>query len=367
MRKIITGLFIVVGLLQAKAQQSAQYTQYMVNPYLMNPALASADNRIDIKTGYRAQWVGFNQNEVAADQAGVNNTGQVVAPRTMYVSGHSPVGRPNSVMGYVTEATTWFGVGGKVMYDKTGPTSWGSYMVSGTYNMGIIKPKGSGKYTRGGLRMSVGAFVGVQQYSLDWNQLTFANDAGEPLRGANTGTVTEFMPDATLGLWIYNESFFIGLSGDHLFGNKIDIKSSLDRDKTGALARHAFLTTGIHQKITDELDWSPSVLLKFTPSAPLSVDINNKITYNKSYWAGLSYRHLDALSIAVGAVITDNYEVAYSYDFTTSDVRTYGGAAATHEITLGYRILPTPKSMNAEDHNHGHTGKKKHKKGVRRR
>ncbi len=349
--------------MNVNAQQSAQYTQYMVNPYLMNPALASVEDMVDIKTGYRAQWVGFNQNEVAADQATIVNTGQVVAPRTMYVSGHSPIGKPHAVMHYVTEAKSWFGAGGKVVYDKTGPTSWGSYMVSGTYNMALIKPKGSGIYTKGGLRMSAGFFVGFQQYSLNWDQLTFANDLGEPLRGSNSGTVNKFMPDATLGLWLYNEKLFFGLSGNHLFGNRISYNLvNDDRIEDGTLARHVFMTGGINQKLTEELVWTPSVLMKFTPGAPLSIDVNNKVTYNKSYWAGLTYRHLDALSIAVGAIITYNYEIAYSYDFTTTDIRTFGKAAATHEITLGYRIAPKPQSMNAEDHNWGHQGHYKKKK-----
>ena len=94
-----------------------------------------------------------------------------VAPKTYYVSGHTPIGKPHAVMHYVTEAKSWFGVGGKAVYDQTGPTSWGSYMVSGTYNMALIKPKGSGIYTKGGLRMSAGLFIGVQQYSLNWESV----------------------------------------------------------------------------------------------------------------------------------------------------------------------------------------------------
>ena len=52
MRKILTGLFIVFAtILHVKGQQAAQFTQYMVNPYLMNPALSSVEDMIDIKAG----------------------------------------------------------------------------------------------------------------------------------------------------------------------------------------------------------------------------------------------------------------------------------------------------------------------------
>ena len=60
MKRILLIVFSVQFVFcTAIAQQAAQYTQYMVNPYLMNPALSSVEDMIDIKTGYRTQWVGF--------------------------------------------------------------------------------------------------------------------------------------------------------------------------------------------------------------------------------------------------------------------------------------------------------------------
>ena len=260
-------------------------------------------------------------------------------------------------MHYVTESKSWFGVGGKIVSDQTGPTGWGSYMVSGTYNMALIKPKGSGIYTKGGLRMSAGMFLGVQQYSLNWGQLNFAD--AEPLQSNKPSTEYNFKPDATLGAWFYNDFLFFGISMDHVFGNKLTlpIPDAVEKDKLTdypTLARHTYITGGINYEITEQLTWSPSVLFKYTPNAPLSVDLNNRITYENSYWGGITYRHLDALSLAVGAIITYNYEIAYSYDYTYTDIRASGGATATHEITIGYRIAPKPTSMNAEDHNWGH-------------
>ncbi len=364
-RILLTTISIQFVFYTGIAQQAAQYTQYMVNPYLMNPALSSVEDMIDIKTGYRSQWVGFKQNYVDENQTSIVTSPTTVAPRTMYLSGHAPIGKPHMARHFVSEAQNWFGVGGKVVYDQTGPSTWGSYMVSGTYNMGIIKPKSSGVNKYGGLRMSAGMFIGFQQYSLDWDKLNFANDLGEPLRGANTGNVTQFMPDASLGIWLYNEKVFFGLSGDHIFGNKINYPITNDvRNQNGTLARHYFATGGINYSVNNQLTWSPSVLMKFTTNAPLSIDFNNKIVYEDNYFIGLSYRHLDAISVLVGAVLNDDYEFAYSYDFTTTDIRTFGNAAATHEITLGYRIQFKPIEINPVDHQSQHSG---HYKGKKRR
>ena len=109
--------------------------------------------------------------------------------------------------------------------------------------------------------MSAGMFLGFQQYSLDWDKLMFADDLGEPLRGANTGNVTQFMPDASIGVWLYNEKVFFGLSGDHIFGNRINFPISNDqRDQNGTLARHYFATGGVNYSINEQFTWSPSVI-----------------------------------------------------------------------------------------------------------
>jgi hypothetical protein len=50
-------------------QQRPQYTQHMINPFLVNPAVSGTEDYTDIRAGYRKQWVGFDGS-----------------PRTMYLS-----------------------------------------------------------------------------------------------------------------------------------------------------------------------------------------------------------------------------------------------------------------------------------------
>src|SRR5437868_15533041 len=70
---------VVAGLLMGtflQAQQKPQYTQYILNNYILNPALSGIENYTDIKASARDQWVGLNG-----------------APRTMYLTVHMPVGK----------------------------------------------------------------------------------------------------------------------------------------------------------------------------------------------------------------------------------------------------------------------------------
>src|ERR1700749_582462 len=57
------------------AQQRPQYTQYVFNNILLNPAVSGIENYTDVKAGYRSQWTGL--------------TG---APVTSYITFSAPIG-----------------------------------------------------------------------------------------------------------------------------------------------------------------------------------------------------------------------------------------------------------------------------------
>src|SRR5436309_12262380 len=67
-------------------QQKPYYTQYILNNYILNPALTGIENYTDLKISYRNQW---------ADITG--------APVTTYLSIHGPIGKKD----YRTTATSF--------------------------------------------------------------------------------------------------------------------------------------------------------------------------------------------------------------------------------------------------------------------
>jgi hypothetical protein len=52
---LLTALLCVI-VLSTYAQQKPQYTQYIFNNFLLNPAVAGIENYTDVKLGYRSQW-----------------------------------------------------------------------------------------------------------------------------------------------------------------------------------------------------------------------------------------------------------------------------------------------------------------------
>src|SRR5438105_14030797 len=70
---------VVAGLLMGtflQAQQKPEYTQYILNNYILNPALTGIENYTDIKISHRHQWVGLQD-----------------APVTTYLTIHKPIGK----------------------------------------------------------------------------------------------------------------------------------------------------------------------------------------------------------------------------------------------------------------------------------
>ena len=57
------------------AQQQPHYTQYVINNYILNPAVSGIENYTDVKIGHRHQWTGIND-----------------APVTTYLTVHTPIG-----------------------------------------------------------------------------------------------------------------------------------------------------------------------------------------------------------------------------------------------------------------------------------
>src|SRR5205809_3706579 len=50
--------FVVANILVA--QQRPYYTQYILNNYIINPAIAGIENYWDVKVSHRHQWVGLD-------------------------------------------------------------------------------------------------------------------------------------------------------------------------------------------------------------------------------------------------------------------------------------------------------------------
>lgn len=286
------------------AQQRAQYTQYILNNYVLNPAAGGVNEYWDLKAGYRNQWTGFEG-----------------APKTVFVSGHGPIGYPHKRVrnGHLKPH---HGIGGYVFHDNTGPLSMTGMYASYSYHLKVNR----------NFTASMGAFVGMMQYRIDGNQLLFVQNPEDPF--ITKSTLNYYVPDATLGIWLYNKNTYFGVSVNQLFQQRLRFNNT--NIDTGHLNYHYFITGGHKFKVSDRLDFIPSSMIKYVQNSPLQFDLNARLKYNNMAWVGISYRRQDATAILLGVIIGGRYEIGYSYDITTSKIRT--ASWGTHEIIVGVNL-----------------------------
>jgi len=294
MRRFIAILLftVIAGTASLWGQQMSQFTQYMFNDFVINPAIAGTDNYYQIRTNHRFQWVGLTD-----------------PPLT------------NSIAFYGPSEKRDMGYGGYIYNDVTGPTSRTGVTGSYAYNIALNND----------MRLSMGISLSMIQYRVDGTQLN-PKDVSDP--SILNVVSTSYMPDAGLGAYLYAEEFYVGLSMAQLLNNKVKIfdnKDGLNRLKT-----HFNLTGGYRYEIDRDWVLEPSVMIKGTAPKEISFDIAAKINWQKMVWGAVSYRLHDAVAIMIGYSYEETFIFGYAYDIGINALRKYN--TGTHELMIGYRF-----------------------------
>ena len=309
------------------AQQRPYYTQYIMNNYLINPAVAGIENYWDIKLSHRLQWVGLQDAPVTTyvtiqgpiHKAAYNNE----TATTFHADGENPRGT-NYWRNY-TAPDPHGGIGFTMLNDKTGPLN--RFAVYGTYAYHV----GLSANTN----LSAGISAGFTNMSLDASKLNFGTITVDPAV-SGSGLINKIKPDVSAGLWLYASDYFIGLSAQQIIPQQIAFSDNTVHLENGKLVPHLFFSAGYRMQLSEDLSFLPSVLIRYISPLPLGFDVNAKVQYHDLLWAGASYRYQDGFAAMVGVNINHNINVGYSYDIQTSQLNTV--SRGTHEILIGFLL-----------------------------
>ena len=319
MKKFLSGL----GLIIASAgfcQQKPHYTQYIMNQYIVNPALSGIENYTDVKLSHRHQWVGFED-----------------APVTTYFTIHKPIGksdyrttatsfgmegenpRGKSYWEEYTAAEPHHGIGLQIINDKTGPINRLTANLSYAYHLGL-SPK---------TNLSAGFAVGATDISLMASKLDVY-----PIDPAVYGSkeLRQIRPDISAGLYLYSANYFVGLSAQQIIPQTVIFKDGAVNKDDSKLVPHIFAPAGYRLLVGNDFNLIPSVMVKYIQKPQF--EINTKLQYHDKAWAGISYRQNDGVAGMIGLNVSNTFNLGYSYDHTLNTARTY--LRGTHEILLGF-------------------------------
>ncbi|MCA1761376.1 MAG: type IX secretion system membrane protein PorP/SprF [Cryomorphaceae bacterium] len=308
------------------AQQLPQFSQYMQNMYVLNPAASCLESDIDINLGYRQQWAGFDGAPQTYYLSGSVNLGK--QPEQSGASYSIPISHRSLLQTREEIRKAKHVVGGLVAVDEYGLFKRTSVMASYSYHHPI-----SDKYW-----ISVGTSMG-------WYGLNFGAD-NVILENPTDNTYGDFIAngnrsnlfDINAGLFIYSDRLFLGYSVYQIAQNEINLgnESSPVNLSQAKLNIHHFATLGYSIPVADKVDITPSVMVKLLGPAPVSYDLNLRAEFNRKFWLGVSYRNEDAISGLAGLRVNDWLRFGYAYDFITSDINNL--SSGSHELVLGIQL-----------------------------
>ena len=280
------------------AQQDPQYTQYMYNMNVVNPAYAGSKESLSLTGLYRKQWSGLDG-----------------APETFTLSIHSPVGEK-------------VGLGLSAIKDELGPVKETNVYADFSYTLDLSAS----------LKLALGVKAGVTFHDVGLTGLELIHP-GDPFFSEN---IDNTYPNVGAGAFLYADNFYVGLSAPNL------IKSvHLDENglKYGSEELHYFATAGYIFDINDNFKLKPSVMVKSSFDAPVSFDANLNALFFERFEIGGSYRLDDSFSGVVGFQISPMLRVGYAYDHITSDLSAI--TSASHEVILTFDLYFKKKVLRS--------------------
>lgn len=297
LKKIAIGLVLTSGGLTIHAQQAPMYTHYMYNTLSVNPGYAGSRDALTVTALHRSQWVDFKG-----------------APLTQTLTLHAPLKNEH------------IGLGLSVLNDKIGPNNNTSVMADFAYIMKLT-PKSK-------LALGLSAGANIWQANLSSLELDQQSDPVFQNNVQNHAT-----PNFGVGAYYSRERFYAGISAPNLLQNNYStVKLENGSTLVGKEQRHYFLIAGTLIKLTENLDFKPTTLIKVTPAAPIQADLTASFVIMKKLLVGAMYRSGDAVGALVGFDITDQFHIGYSFDWSYG-LKTYKYNQGSHEIVLRYDFL----------------------------
>lgn len=269
------------------AQNRVNYSQYMHNHQIFNPAYIDASKHVGGSMLYRMQWMGFEG-----------------APQTLIGNGFFNYKRHNFNLQLLNDNITVF-----------------KHLEAGLSYSYLIKLD---RYTY----MSLGVKATYNQQTANYNTLSYFDAGDQALSGAFTKIGVNF----GAGMFVRSKNWFAGVGAPYIFNNKnIEPQMSLFND---IQYNHFYISGGY--KIVDNYMYVlyPTALLKWTKGSPLSIGVDVNFIWNERIWGGLGYRIDNTVILSTGLIFLKDFKVVYSYDLGLGKVNRYGGM--THELSIGY-------------------------------
>ncbi len=298
------------------AQQLPLYSQYTMNRFLLNPAVAGIEGFTTISLTAREQWLGIKGS-----------------PRTHSITIDSKLLRNSFILKAVPikkkkrkgSRSSKIGLGGHLYNDRNGPIDRTGLEATYAYHLSMEK-----------MLLSMGLSINFFQMRLNSDKLIQSDDQFDDL--IDGGKNSLFIPDASIGIYALSKNYYAGISAINVFQSLVQFgNNSLGEYQ---LKRQYNVMGGYKYELSKKIYLEPSFLLKIPQTIKTQLDIQLKVNIDQDYWAGLSFRTGSAMVI-FGGVKVDRYYIGYAFDYNFNSLMKY--TFGSHEIMAAVRFGDTAR------------------------
>ncbi|MBW8245097.1 type IX secretion system membrane protein PorP/SprF [Muricauda oceani] len=296
-------IWSMISSITVTGQQDPQYTQYMLNTQVINPALVGSRGVTTIGALYRAQWLGLDG-----------------APTTQTLHFNTPLSEK-------------VGIGFSVVNDEIGNGTSQETFVDASFSYSLPVSNYA--------NLSFGIKASANILNVDFSQLV--NYGAE----SNLPNIdNKFSPNFGVGVFYNTERFYAGLSVPRILETE-HFDNSSQNTYLASEQMNFYLISGFVFDLNPGLKLRPGMLMKAVQGAPLSVDISASLLFNETFSFGAAYRLDSAVSALFGFQVTEKFLLGLSYDWETTELGSTQFNDGSFEVFLRFDFLNRYNRNNA--------------------
>ena len=297
MRRFIIIFISALSFIQvSRAQQTPQYTEYMYNTMVINPAYAGSRGAPSIVALYRSQWMGLEG-----------------APTTQNLGISSPISKR-------------VGLGLSIVHDEIGNGTSQTTDLNAAFSYTIpISQTGN---------LAFGLNAGGNFLNVDFSKLiNYGVETNLP------NIDNKFSPNFGAGVYYYTERFYAGLSiPDFLqtkhFDDSGETASFVAKDRM-----NLYLTSGYVFDLNGNVKFRPAAMVKVVSGAPIQADVSASFMFSEKFVLGAAYRWDAAVSALASFQIMENFMIGLAYDMDTTSLGNTTFNDGSFEVFIRYDFI----------------------------
>lgn len=283
-------IILVFTVVNSFAQNRINYSQYMHNQGVFNPAYFDSENQLSGNLFHRNQWVGIEGSPTST----------------------------SAILNFNTAGSS--GLNLNIYQDNI--TVFSDFNASLGYNYRIAMSKSSA--------LSLGIKAGYGFYSANYTRLAVI-DFEDPVFAADVSS--QGYMNFGAGAYFESSNITAGFSFPYLINNGLPSEFDSISGDIGMKFNHSFYTLG-GKFGNGQVGFYPTTLVKHVAGSPLQIDLNATFLFNEAFLPSIGYRNDNTLILSAGYIFRSGVKIIYSYDLASFSTASY--SSGSHEVSIGF-------------------------------